>query len=227
MPPRGSVWLDPRLFARLGVEVGDELPLGSRRLRIAGALAHEPDRAGSLFQLAPRLMLNRADLDATGLISPASRAHYHLLAAGERAAVAGFRAWVEARAAQGVEIQGVEDARPEMRRALDRAGAFLGLAAILAVVLAGAAVAVAVHALGAREADASALLRCFGARQRLVIGTLLLRLLAGRPGGERRRCRPRLAGAAGPGGAGRRLVRRHPAAGRRGHRWPRAWPPGW
>lgn len=63
-----------------------------------------------------------------------------------------------------------------MRAALERARAFLGLAAIMAVVLAGAAVAVAAHSLAAREADASALLRCFGARQRLVLTTLLLRL---------------------------------------------------
>jgi len=176
-PRPGTVWLDPRLFARLDVAVGDTLAIGRKDFRIVGSLAHEPDRAGSLFQLAPRVMFNRADLDATGLISPASRVHHHLLVAGADAAVRGFRSWADAHADGGIEIQGVQDARPEMRSALERARVFLGLAAVMAVVLAGAAVAVAVHAFSGREADASALLRCFGASQRVVIGALLLRLL--------------------------------------------------
>jgi len=178
IPERGTVWLDPRLFARLDVEVGDTLPLGEREFEVAAALTQEPDRSGALFQLAPRLMFNQADLASTELVSGASRVDHHLLLAGEREAIATFGQWARANAPQGFQIQGVDDARPEMRMALERAGAFLGLAAIMAVVLAGAAVAVAAHALAGREADASALLRCFGARQRLVLGTLLLRLTA-------------------------------------------------
>lgn len=176
IPERGTVWLDPRLFGRLGLETGDTIPLGAAEFRVAASIAREPDRSGSLFQLAPRLMLNRADLDATGLISGASRFDDHLLVAGPVATVDRFREWITANAPPGVEVQGVDNARPEMRAALDRARTFLGLAAIMAVILAGAAVAVAAHALAGREADSSALLRCFGARQRLVLGTLLLRL---------------------------------------------------
>lgn len=176
-PEEGSLWLDPRLFARLGVAVGEAVPLGEADLTVAASLAHEPDRSGALFQMAPRVMIPRADLAATGLISDASRVRHHLLVAGPETAVADFRAWAEARAGEGVEVQGVADARPEMRAALERAGTFLGLAAVLAVLLAGAAVAVAVHALSAREADTSALMRCFGAPLRLVLGSLLLRLL--------------------------------------------------
>ncbi len=176
VPEPGTVWLDPRLFARLDVTVGDRIQVGEREFRIAASIAQEPDRSGSLFQLAPRLMFNRADLDATGLISEASRFDDHLLVAGDPGGLERFRDWIDANAPAGLEIQGVENARPEMRAALERARAFLGLAAIMAVILAGAAVAVAAHALAAREADASALLRCFGARQRLVLTTLLLRL---------------------------------------------------
>lgn len=177
-PEPGTVWLDPRLFARLDVAVGERIPVGARDLRIAGALVHEPDRAGALFQLAPRLMMSRSDLDSTGLVTPASRVDHHLLVAGGAQAVGDFRDWALARAPDGFQLRGVEDARPEMRRALDRARIFLGLAAVLSVVLAGAAVAVSVHALGGREADTSALLRCFGATQRLVVTALLLRLFA-------------------------------------------------
>lgn len=176
-PEPGEVWLDPRLFGRLDVEVGEALPIGRKSFEIAGSLEHEPDRAGGLFELAPRAIFALADLPATELISPASRVDHHLLLAGSASAVEQYRQWAEDLAARGIEINTVEDAQPAMRAALDRAGVFLGLSAVMAVLLAGAAVAVAVYSFSAREADAGALLRVFGASQRLVVGALLLRLL--------------------------------------------------
>jgi putative ABC transport system permease protein len=177
IPERGRLWLDPRLFPRLDTAVGERLPLGEAELTVAASLAHEPDRGGALFQLAPRVLINRADLPLTGLVTPASRVSHHLLVAGDGTAVDRYRDWLAGRTGEGVALQGVNDARPEMRAALGRAGTFLGLAAVMAVMLSGAAVAVAVHAMSAREADAGALLRCLGASQRLVLGALLLRLL--------------------------------------------------
>lgn len=177
IPEPGSVWLDPRLFARLGLEVGGTLELGRMQPRIAAALVSEPDREGALFSLAPRVMMNRADLEATGLVSPGSRVEHRLLLAGPVEAMDRYRRWLAAQPTPALEIEDVRRGRPAMGRALDRASVFLGLAAIMAVILAGGAIAVAVHSFSAREADVSALLRCFGAPQRLVLTSLLLRLL--------------------------------------------------
>lgn len=177
IPEPGSVWLDPRLFPRLGLEVGEQMELGRIEPRIAAVLVSEPDREGSLFSLAPRVMINRADLEATGLVSPGSRVEHRLLLAGPVEAMDRYREWLSAQPTPNLEIEDVRRGRPAMGRALDRASVFLGLAAIMAVILAGGAIAVAVHSFSAREADVSALLRCFGASQRLVIVSLLLRLL--------------------------------------------------
>ena len=176
IPPRGGVWLDPRLFPRLGLEPGQTVPLGRTEATVAAVIVSEPDRGGSLFQLAPRVMMHRADLDATGLVSRGSRVEHRLLLAGPVAAMDRYREWLAAQSTVDLEIEDVRRGRPGMARALDRASVFLGLAAIMAVILAGGAIAVAVHSFSAREADVSALLRCFGARQRLVIASLLLRL---------------------------------------------------
>lgn len=176
VPRAGSVWLDPRLFPRLGLEPGQVVPLGQAEARVSAVIVSEPDRGGSLFQLAPRVMMNRADLDATGLVSPGSRVEHRLLLAGPAAAMDRYREWLATQSTVDLEIEDVRRGRPGMARALDRASVFLGLAAIMAVILAGGAIAVAVHSFSAREADVSALLRCFGARQRLVITSLLLRL---------------------------------------------------
>lgn len=177
IPAPGTVWLDPRLFPRLGLEVGGTLPLGEIEPEIGAVLVSEPDRAGSLFTLAPRVMMNRADLDATGLISRGSRVEHRVLLAGPTEAMDRYRQWLGGQQTLDLEIEDVRRGRPAMGRALDRASVFLGLAAIMAVILAGGAIAVAVHSFSARESDVSALLRCFGASQRLVTGSLLLRLL--------------------------------------------------
>ncbi|MEF8833698.1 MAG: hypothetical protein V5A42_02425, partial [Halofilum sp. (in: g-proteobacteria)] len=43
VPEPGTAWLDPRLFARLGVAVGDRVQVGEREFRIAASIAQEPD----------------------------------------------------------------------------------------------------------------------------------------------------------------------------------------
>ncbi len=176
-PQTETVWLDPRLFGQLDVAVGDTVPVGDREFAVGAALTYEPDRAGELFQLAPRLMLHLDDLGTTGLITEDSRVTYALLVAGDATEVAAYRDWAEAEGGRDFQVQGVADARPEMRTTLDRATGFLGLAAMTAVLLSGAAIAIAVHAFSGREASVAVLMRCFGATQRMVVTGLVLRLL--------------------------------------------------
>ena len=66
---------------------------------------------------------------------------FKVLFAGSPQAVQRLREWLELNRDAGQEIQGVRDARPEIRTALQRAGQFLGLAALVAVLLSGVAVA--------------------------------------------------------------------------------------
>ena len=89
--------------------------------------------------------MNLADLDKTGLVGIGSRVKYRLLIAGALDQIADYRAWLETQVEPGQQIQGIKESRPELRRALERAEQFLGLAALVAVILAGAAIAVAAH----------------------------------------------------------------------------------
>ena len=179
IPATGQVWVDERLLQVLGRSLGDTLQLGARPFRIAQVLAHEPDRAGQLFSLAPRLLLNQADIPATGLIQPGSRVEYRLLLAGEPAALRRFQAWIKAESAlpSGAKLQGVREARAELRVALDRAHRFLNLAMLVNVILAGVGVAIAARRFATRHWDSVAILRCVGATQTLIIRLFFLELL--------------------------------------------------
>jgi len=165
IPPPGTVWLDERLSAALGVAVGDQLELGNTRFRVGAVLTLEPDRGVSFFNIAPRLLMRLDDLPATGLIQTGSRASYQLYVAGARGPSAAFAVWAQARLGAGQRIESLGNARPELRAGLDRAQQFLGLSAMLAVILAAVAIALSTRRYTQRHLDGYAVMRCFGALQ--------------------------------------------------------------
>jgi len=160
-PEAGEVWLDSKLVSLLGGEV----ELGRSRLKANWLLTYEPDRGGSLFNLAPRILMNMEDLSATGLIVPGSRVNYRLLFAGEQNQIAEFSDWLKPRLGEGETIQNLENARPEMRRALERTHQFFALSIVLTLVIAMVAIAITARYTASREAPKVAMLRAFGISQ--------------------------------------------------------------
>lgn len=176
-PAPGTAWADARLMQQLGLTVGDTVEVGRLRLPVTAVLLREPDRAGDFFALAPRLMMHEADIGATGLITAGSRLRHRLLLAGEAKAVEAYRRWAEPRLERGERLEGVQDARPEIRSALDRARRYLGLAALMAAVLAGVAVSMASRRFVERNLDACAVMRCLGASQGRIFRLYLVQFL--------------------------------------------------
>ncbi|MDX5445664.1 MAG: FtsX-like permease family protein [Zoogloeaceae bacterium] len=170
IPARGEVWLDERLYASLGVQTGDPVGIGMLEFRVAGMVSFESDRGANFFSLLPRAIFNHADLDGSGLIAPGARATWRLHVAGEAAAVDGFESWVTDRLQRGQRLETIDNARPEVRSALDQAQRFLRLAALLAVILAAVAVGLSARRFMRRHLDACAVMRCLGARQSRVLG---------------------------------------------------------
>lgn len=177
IPQPGYVWVEPRLLTQLKLEVGAQFTLGEKTLTIEQVLTYESDRSSWLFQWAPRVLMNLEDVAQTGLIQVGSRVNYQVLVAGPEQAVTGYRHWLTPQLQPDQKLRSIEDARPELRQALERAERFLSLAALIAVILAGAAIAVAAQHFSQTQAHVSALLRCFGGRQKLIIQIYVLRLL--------------------------------------------------
>lgn len=176
-PRPGEVWTESRLLRLLGIEVGATIGVGESKLRISAVLGSSPDQGESFFNLAPHLLMNRADLEATGLITPASRATYRLLVAGDAAAVAGFERWAKPRLAANASLEDAASARPAFASAVERASRFLHLATLVTLLVAGAAIALASHRLVERQTDAVAIMRCLGAPRRLLMRVFVLRLV--------------------------------------------------
>jgi len=161
-PQPGEAWVDNKLAA----QVGAALELGYSRIPVTWLLAYEPDRGGSLFNLAPRVMIHLDDLDATGLLVPGSRARYKLLLAGPPDAVSGFAEQIEPRLTESQRIQSLNNARPEMRRALERTETFFSLSIIMTLVIAMVAIAITARYSATREATKVSVMRSFGISSR-------------------------------------------------------------
>jgi putative ABC transport system permease protein len=163
VPQAGEAWPDERLATTLSLTPGTSLTLGRIAVRSGPVLTMEPDRGMNVFALAPRLMINLADLPASGLVQNGSRIRYRLHLAGETADVKAYEAWANAQLGRGEKIESLDNARPEIRNVTERAQRFLRLAALLAVILAAVAVALAAERYMRRHLDGCAVMRCMGA----------------------------------------------------------------
>ncbi|HEY1077996.1 MAG TPA: FtsX-like permease family protein [Fontimonas sp.] len=173
LPAAGEAWGDARLWQELRLTPGATIKVGAIELTMRAVIETEPDRGNGFSDLAPRLMINAADLQASGLVGMGSRAQYSLLVAGQADAVAQLAG---AEPPEGVKRQSPQDARPEIRNALQRAGQFLDVAILAATLLAAAAVALSARQYGEKLRDEIALLKCLGARQGFLARALLLQL---------------------------------------------------
>ncbi|MEZ5660965.1 MAG: FtsX-like permease family protein [Burkholderiaceae bacterium] len=184
LPAPGQAWADPQLIDALGTKLGDRLTLGNGGFELAARIAIEPDRGGGFVNLAPRILIPMADLEATGLLQAGSRVSWRMLFAGSRAAVDGFEAWLRPRLQVGQRLETVEDGRPEMRATLERANQFLSLVALLSAMIAAVAVTLAARRFAERHLDASAVYKVLGLTQRrlwvLLVGELaVIAIVAG------------------------------------------------
>lgn len=176
-PQRGEVWADGRLLAALGANVGDRLRVGAAELSVTAVLAYRPDQGSQFVDLAPTLLMRLEDVPATRLVQPGSRVTYVGLFAGPPDAVRKLQSDLSHIKKRGERLIDVADASPQIRSAMERAGRFLKLSAMITVMLSAIAVAIAARRYVRRHLDTAALMKCMGSRQSQVLQISVLQLL--------------------------------------------------
>jgi len=177
IPPSGAAWAEARLLPLLGMDVGDTLTLGDIELQVTQIVAFEPGAGGNFAALAPRLLVNRLDVERAGILGAGSRLSRNYLFAGEPAALARYKEWLTPQLEPSHGLVDVREDRPTVGAALERAERYLGLASLAAVLLAGVAIAMGARRYSERHFDVSAMLRCLGASQRDILALYLPQLL--------------------------------------------------
>ncbi|MBB3104425.1 ABC transporter permease [Azomonas macrocytogenes] len=175
-PQPGEAWAEARLLAALDLKIGDTIEVGRQPLRLSRVLTYEPDRAGDLYSLTPRVLIHMDDLTATGVIQPGSRVRYRELWSGPGESLESYQKAIEPGLAANQSIETVKDENRQIGGALERAERYLNLASLAAILLAGVAVALSATRFANRRLDNSALLRCLGLSQRETLQLYTLQL---------------------------------------------------
>lgn len=168
--------VDPAFLTALGASTGDTLALGDLRLPIAGTVDHVPGDVGIATAFGPRVFIPGALVPETGLLTFGSRAEYDLYLAlpadtDAQAIADSLRPGLRE---ERVRVRTVEDEQRNLGNALERLGRFLGLVALVALLLGGIGVASAITVLIRQKVDTIAVLRCLGGRTRQVFALFLV-----------------------------------------------------
>lgn len=178
IPASGEAWVEARLLPLLAIDVGDTLELGTLPLRVTRIVTFEPGGSSGIASLAaPGVIINRDDVARAGVLRPGSRVRYQYYFAGSEEAVRRFKQWAAPRLEASHRLVDVREGRPSVGAALDRAEQYLGLASLVAVLLAGVAIAMGARRYSERHFDVTAVMRCLGASQGDILGLFLPQLL--------------------------------------------------
>lgn len=177
-PTAGSVLLAPRLMALLNLKTGDNIDVGDATLKIAGEVVQEPDSGFNPFQMAPRLLMNTADVEQTGAVQPGSRVTWRYKFGGTPAQLESYEKWLLPQLKPEHRWIGLEQDDGALGKSLERSQQFLLLSALLTMLLAVAAVAVAMGHYCRSRYDLVAILKTLGAGRaqlrKLIVGQWLM-----------------------------------------------------
>ena len=160
------VILEETLLRQYQAKVGDTVRLGATTFTIVGALQKLPGESSAISAtVAPRAMIPRARLDATGLADRNVLVRHRLmlkLPEGTDALAVELAMRREFRA-EGLGYDTVAERKRDLGRVLENIEGFLSLVGFVALFLGGIGVASAIHVYVRQKIATVAVLRCLGA----------------------------------------------------------------
>ncbi len=172
----------PELLSGLRLRVGERLRVGGADFVVAGLVLEEPDRRAFSLSLAPRVFLSPEGLVRARLLALGSRvthrALFRLPGGSGPAQAARLAAALKKSAGPLYEVETYVEAQPAVREGLRRAERFLGLVALLSLLVGGVGVSQTVRAWLAGRLDAIAVLRSLGLTGREAIVLHLVQVTA-------------------------------------------------
>jgi putative ABC transport system permease protein len=174
---RGAL-VRPELLAQFGLKVGNGIQIGTETFEIRGVITAEPGRRLGAFTLGPRVIIDRADLDATGLLTFGSRASYEQLlqvpeAVGEPLAVALRAAFAD----EFVDVRWYHRTEDQMGENLTRAENYLSLVGLVVLILGGIGVSSVTRVFVEQKVRSIAILKCVGSSSGQMLAVYMAQVL--------------------------------------------------
>ena len=174
-----EVWVGPALLVGLGLAVGDDVRIGGLSYRIVAEVTSEPDRLEFSMTLGPRVFMSTAGLARTDLLDARSRVRFTSLyrIPGDPDKRELERIERGLREALGdstfIRIRAHSNAQRNVSRSFQRVEDYLGLVALLSLLLGGIGISQIVRAWLTGRARSVAVMRCMGYRAREIAAVYL------------------------------------------------------
>ena len=168
----------PELLAQFGLEVGDRVLIGTETFEIRGVITAEPARRIGAFTLGPRVIIDRADLDSTGLLTFGSRVSYQqLLRVPEAAASDVVVDLRRAFANEFVNVRWYLRTEDQMGENLARAENYLSLVGLVVLILGGIGVSSVTRVFVQQKVRSIAILKCMGTTSPQILAIYMTQVL--------------------------------------------------
>lgn len=173
--------VEETLLRQFDVKIGQAVKLGNTMFTVVGALQKLPGESSAISAtIAPRALIPRAALDATGLAerNVLVRHRTMLKLAPEQDPEAIEREMRREFRSEGLGYDTVAERKRNLGRALDNIENFLGLVGFVALFLGAIGVASAIHVYVRQKIPTVAVLRCLGATARQSFAVYLVQGVA-------------------------------------------------
>jgi len=173
-----GVLVRPELLTALSVKVGDQILIGKSTFEIRGVIKNEPGRRVGDFSLGPRVLIDFADLPATGLLTFGSRSRRVLLVKVPDARIQPLVTTLQSDFKEEfISARSYRATDDEVGRDFDRAENYLSLVGLVIVILGGIAVSSVTRVFVLQKLRSIAVLKCLGARSAQIIAVYLLQVM--------------------------------------------------
>lgn len=172
--------VDPSFLTSLDAHIGDTMALGEAKFLIGGTVTSFPGDAGIRSAFGPRVFIPASSLDATKLLGFGSRVEYNwYVKTSDKLDTREFATtWRNKLRPLTGRIRTAAEEEQDLKSNLDQLGRYLGLVALIALLLGGIGVGSAVQVFIRRKRDSIAVLRCLGATSGQVFSAYLLQAAA-------------------------------------------------
>lgn len=174
---RGAL-VRPELLAQLGLSVGDSLLIGTVPFQIRGVIAAEPGRRVGAFSLGPRVLIDHADLEDTGLLGFGSRASHQLLLRVPAPLLDTVTEDLTATFSEEfLRVRSYRRSEDQMGENLTRAENYLSLVGLVVLILGGIGVSSVTRVFIQQKIRSIAILKCVGSSSAQILGVYMSQVM--------------------------------------------------
>lgn len=164
-----TAWLAPRLFTQYALKVDDKIKIGYASFTIGKLIELNTDVMSTGWLIAPKIMINLADVPKTKTVLPGSRVEYKLLLAGEPKKLKEFSAWLLPKLSAHQRLLDVNNQNLFLFSVMERTKDYIQMALLVCIMLSGVAIAMSIHLYIRKQQSQIALWRCLGAQKNQIV----------------------------------------------------------